>query len=141
MALGHCFGFNEVFRKEIDVVNQRRKRVQGDKADSLRPPIDLPKVEARKDNPPPNGVQTDSTGEVILFPKADENLTGLALSGGGVRSAERLATDCAARPSGPVAVSPTDLTQAHPHKSAWRRWWRLGCGLWREAPLRTRRLW
>jgi predicted acylesterase/phospholipase RssA len=66
-AFGHVVGFNDVFKQEISVINARRGE--------QRAPAGLQE----------NG--TDSTGEPLLIPTADSNLIGLALSGGGVRSA------------------------------------------------------
>src|SRR5262249_20775060 len=64
-------GFNDIFRKEIDIINARRR---ADKK-PLRPDI----VVTEKGQ--------DSTGQPVLVPNDDGNLVGLALSGGGVRSA------------------------------------------------------
>ena len=66
-AFGHVVGFNDVFKQEISVINARRGKQHA--------PAGL----RQKD--------TDSTGEPLLIPTADSNLIGLALSGGGVRSA------------------------------------------------------
>jgi len=65
-----AFVFNEVFREEISVINERRA---GEK-------------------PPRHAIvlaeeAIDSTGERVLSPNADANVVGLALSGGGIRSA------------------------------------------------------
>ena len=60
--------FNDVFKKEIELINERRAS-------------DKP---ARKIMLEEDG--TDSTGEIVLRPKEDAKLVGLALSGGGVRS-------------------------------------------------------
>jgi hypothetical protein len=66
-AFGHVAGFNDVFKQEISVINARRGK--------KRAPAALQQS------------GTDSTGEPVLVPSADSNLIGLALSGGGVRSA------------------------------------------------------
>ena len=67
---GHVFDFNEVFRSEVAVINERRKRHK-----TARDPIVL-----KEDKP-------DSAGVPILTPNENASLVGLALSGGGVRSA------------------------------------------------------
>src|SRR5262249_16284728 len=64
-------GFNDVFKKEIDIVNERRRSAEK----PLRPEILLREK------------GQDSVGEPVLVPNDDGNLIGLALSGGGVRSA------------------------------------------------------
>jgi Patatin-like phospholipase len=86
---GREFGFNEIFQAEIEVINQRRATYRN----PLRPDIILTnKIKSTSDDPlHPNVVteaeQTDSTGTPVLFPAENANLTGLALSGGGIRSA------------------------------------------------------
>src|SRR5262245_38530249 len=70
MSLGQCFDFNAVFQKESESDNERRQA-----GDPLRPKVTL------------TSEQEDSSGAAVLFPQSDANLTGLALSGGGVRSA------------------------------------------------------
>jgi hypothetical protein len=67
-SFGHIFTFNEVFAKELTVINDRR-REQTRSLASLR----------EKD--------TDSTGEVVLVPEDGSDLIGLSMSGGGIRSA------------------------------------------------------
>ena len=86
---GRQFSFNEIFQAEIDVINQRRASHRN----PLRPDIVLTnKIKSTSDDPlHPDVVteaeQTDSTGTPVLFPAENANLTGLALSGGGIRSA------------------------------------------------------
>jgi hypothetical protein len=63
--------FNDIFKAEIAIINARRQR---DKK-PLGPKIVLTQ----------NG--QDSTGQLVLVPNDEGNLVGLALSGGGVRSA------------------------------------------------------
>jgi len=65
------FGFNEVFRTEIQGINERRK---------AKMPAQAPIVLQQEKEP-------DSTGDPILTPNEEASLTGLALSGGGIRSA------------------------------------------------------
>jgi hypothetical protein len=60
-------GFNDVFRKEISIINERRT--------PNRKPVHLVSK------------NTDSAGEPILVPTDGSDLIGLALSGGGIRSA------------------------------------------------------
>jgi hypothetical protein len=70
MSSGQVFNFNDVFRSEISVINERRAREQ-----PAREPVVL---------------QTDAddgVGEPVLGPNEDANVVGLALSGGGIRSA------------------------------------------------------
>jgi hypothetical protein len=67
-SFGHIFSFNEVFAQEISVINNRRR-------DQMRSPVIL------------NQRDRDSTGEPVLLPEEGSNLIGLALSGGGIRSA------------------------------------------------------
>lgn len=67
-SFGHIFTFNEVFAKEISVINDRRR-------EQTRPLGSLKEK------------NTDSTGEVVLVPEDGSDLIGLALSGGGIRSA------------------------------------------------------
>jgi hypothetical protein len=68
MPSDQVFGFNDVFRAEIGVINARRER-QGRGTVTLRQDA------------------ADSSGGPILGPNEDANVVGLALSGGGVRSA------------------------------------------------------
>jgi hypothetical protein len=66
---GARFKFHEVFEAEIALINQRR-------AEDFRDPIEL-EIEAPE----------DISGEPVLAPAENANVVGLALSGGGVRSA------------------------------------------------------
>jgi Patatin-like phospholipase len=69
MGFGQLHGFNEVFRTEIAVINDRRAHQKPPrKPVTLRPEAD------------------DDVGEPVLGPKEGDHLVGLALSGGGVRS-------------------------------------------------------
>lgn len=70
MSSSHVFDFTDVFRAEIAVINARRASQERSRA---------PVVLAEE--------ATDSAGNPILAPNDDANLVGLALSGGGVRSA------------------------------------------------------
>jgi hypothetical protein len=70
MPFGHVFNFNDVFCEEISVINRRRADQQ-----TRRGAIVLGQE------------ATDSSGEVVLVPNEDANIVGLALSGGGIRSA------------------------------------------------------
>src|SRR5262249_48062691 len=67
---GHLFDFNDIFRNELSVINERRKQ-----HGPAREPIVLKEDKA------------DSTGVPVLTPNENASLVGLALSGGGVRSA------------------------------------------------------
>ena len=71
MASPTEISFNDVFKTEIGIINARRRRDRK----PFRPDIGL------------TAEGQDSTGEPVLVPNDDGNLTGLALSGGGVRSA------------------------------------------------------
>ena len=66
---GTQFKFHEVFKAEIALINGRR-------AQTSRHPIEL-EIEASE----------DVTGEPVLTPAENANVVGLALSGGGIRSA------------------------------------------------------
>jgi Patatin-like phospholipase len=69
MALGQLRSFNEVFRTEIAVINDRREHQKPPrKPVALRPEAD------------------DHVGKPVLGPREGDHLVGLALSGGGVRS-------------------------------------------------------
>ncbi len=75
MAFGSLFDFADVFRREILSINKRRARLG-------RPAIEL------EDETGPDGTPlATSDGTVPLRPKDDSNVVGLALSGGGIRSA------------------------------------------------------
>src|SRR5262245_23841474 len=65
-------GFNDVFCCEVAIINKRREN-----ADPPRQPIELKEDEKN----------LDSTGAPVLTPDPDANIVGLALSGGGIRSA------------------------------------------------------
>jgi predicted acylesterase/phospholipase RssA len=69
-GFGTVFDFNDVFHHEISVINDRRKQ-----ATPARVQIVL-----LEEKP-------DSTGIPVLTPKENANIVGLALSGGGIRSA------------------------------------------------------
>ncbi|HEY7664363.1 MAG TPA: patatin-like phospholipase family protein [Xanthobacteraceae bacterium] len=70
MPFGEAHDFNDVFRAEIAVINDRRSR--------QRPARDPIVLAADAD---------DGIGEPVLGPNEDANVVGLALSGGGIRSA------------------------------------------------------
>jgi predicted acylesterase/phospholipase RssA len=70
MPFGDVADFNDVFRQEISVINERRRNQQ-----PARDPIVL------------GDEGSDSTGEAVLVPNEESNVIGLALSGGGIRSA------------------------------------------------------
>ncbi len=63
--------FNDVFKAEIAIINARRR------SDTKAPRPDIVLTEQGQ----------DSTGQPVLVPNDDGSLVGLALSGGGVRSA------------------------------------------------------
>jgi predicted acylesterase/phospholipase RssA len=71
MSFGELFTFDTVFRREIDSINKRRAAVQ-----PARPPIALEKESELR-----------TGGEAMLRPTEESDVVGLALSGGGVRSA------------------------------------------------------
>jgi hypothetical protein len=65
---GDVVTFNDVFTKEISAIKDRRR-------------------EQKRDTVGLTTKDTDSTGEPVLVPTERSNLIGLALSGGGIRSA------------------------------------------------------
>jgi patatin-like phospholipase len=69
MPFGELHAFNDVFRAEIAVINDRRSR--------QRPARDPIVLETEAD---------DGIGEPVLGPNENANVVGLALSGGGIRS-------------------------------------------------------
>ena len=71
MSFGEVVDFNDVFSSETVVINDRRASRK-----PKRPSIRLAEERA-----------TDSAGDPVLGPAEDANIIGLALSGGGVRSA------------------------------------------------------
>jgi Patatin-like phospholipase len=75
MSSGQVFGFNDVFREEIAVINARRERQRGTIV--LRQEVDAST----------GGPVIDASGAAVIGPNEDANVVGLALSGGGVRSA------------------------------------------------------
>jgi hypothetical protein len=68
MTVERTYQFREVFQKEIDAINERR---------SEQHRTDLASLE----------VESAADGEPIMRPTYDSNVVGLALSGGGIRSA------------------------------------------------------
>jgi len=64
-AFGHIFKFHEVLREEINSVNKRRNHT---------------KIRLEEES-------TDNEGNPVLRPKKQSTIVGLALSGGGIRSA------------------------------------------------------
>lgn len=68
MGFGEIFEFNTIFRKEISIINKRRAKAKRAKIDLVPAP-------------------PDSTGEPGLLPDEEASVVGLALSGGGIRSA------------------------------------------------------
>ncbi|MGO4440408.1 patatin-like phospholipase family protein [Rhizobium sp. RAF56] len=85
------FDFETIFEKELDVVNFRRRAIGGGAVEANRPTIapnaaaserfHVPRQEARLSSEP----GTSRRGTVRMQPES--NLTGLAFSGGGIRSA------------------------------------------------------
>lgn len=75
MAFGSLFVFADVFRSEIQSINRRRNKLG-------RPAIALEEETATGGTP-----LATSDGTVPLRPKDDADVVGLALSGGGIRSA------------------------------------------------------
>ena len=81
---GRQFEFNAIFKDEIKVINRRRAANN----DPDRPKILLsPRTKPINNGRPRTEIEKDSTGTPVLFPPDSANLTGLSLSGGGVRSA------------------------------------------------------
>ena len=75
MTVTRTYRFHEVFEEEIQAVNQRRRRFgRAEVALELEPGV----------NSQPNA---RAEGEPIMRPTADSALAGVALSGGGIRSA------------------------------------------------------
>src|SRR5262245_63792013 len=75
MTVTRTYRFHEVFEEEIQAVNQRRRRFRrAEVALELEPGV----------NSQPNA---RAEGEPIMRPTAGSALAGLALSGGGIRSA------------------------------------------------------
>lgn len=68
MTVSRTYRFHEVFEEEIQAVNERRRRLGR---------TDLAALE----------VETNADREPTMRPTADSNVIGLALSGGGIRSA------------------------------------------------------
>src|SRR5215813_2857143 len=75
MTVTRTYRFHEVFEEEVQAVNQRRRRFgRAEVALELEPDVNS-QSNARAE------------GEPIMRPTADSGLAGLALSGGGIRSA------------------------------------------------------
>jgi Patatin-like phospholipase len=70
MAIGTTYHFHEVFQEEIDAINERRRSLG--RTNRVRLEVE---------------VEADNDREPIMRPTARSNLVGLALSGGGIRSA------------------------------------------------------
>ena len=94
------FDFTEVFRRERDVINFRRRSNSGWKRREARAPARFPtrrsEERRRRRGPglrfpaPRPALASDGTGTAereTIRTTADSNLTGVALSGGGMRSA------------------------------------------------------
>src|SRR5262245_46793511 len=75
MTVTRTYRFHEVFEEEVQAVNQRRRRFRrAEVALELEPDVNSPS-DARAE------------GEPIMRPTVGSGLAGLALSGGGIRSA------------------------------------------------------
>lgn len=94
----HSFGklheFPEVFRREVEIINARRaeQRRRGFDADKLarRPTFELEtEAETEVDGQPAPRLRdgANATEQSVLRPPESANVVGLALSGGGIRSA------------------------------------------------------
>ena len=94
------FDFTEVFRRERDVINFRRRAIQDGRVARARAGLDPDPPKQGKTAPPAEksfavrrteaGLASDGTataGRETIRTTAGSNLTGLALSGGGMRSA------------------------------------------------------
>jgi hypothetical protein len=94
MPVTRTYRFHEIFKEEVQAINQRRRRFgRGLVALELESRTDANPVSAPDPAPASSGSlspqeQTDarSDGEPILRPTASSGLAGLALSGGGIRS-------------------------------------------------------
>jgi len=78
MAVGDLFDFNDVFRAEVESINERRKSLNERRkaAEPPRQPINLEEEPTSKGD-----------GKPALRPTLDSDVVGLAFSGGGIRSA------------------------------------------------------
>ena len=96
MTVSSTFRFDEIFRQEIELINERRRALGRtdlvtleSESDGASPraqePVSTQDLGARQ---PSAGSQlAPSEREPVLRPTAGSNVVGLALSGGGVRSA------------------------------------------------------
>ena len=96
MTVSSTYRFDEIFRQEIELINERRRALGRTdlvaletESDGASPraqePVSTPNLGARQ---PGAGSQlAPSEREPVLRPTAGSNVVGLALSGGGVRSA------------------------------------------------------
>ena len=101
MANRRTYSFDEVFKKEVEAINMRRRElgrtdfVTLEKEDTASAPSTKPNsTQGSKANPlsssgstTPGRENTPPKREPVLRPTNSSNLVGLALSGGGVRSA------------------------------------------------------
>ena len=103
MAVRSTYRFDEVFQEEVRAINVRRRElgrtdpvaleIEADAA--LEPPVEPNSKQSSEASPPSLGSgfttreqnNTRSEREPVLRPTARSNVVGLALSGGGVRSA------------------------------------------------------
>jgi hypothetical protein len=97
---GTTFKFDKVFEAEVAVINERRRAINARRAPLHRPEI---KLEPEGSKPDAQGSQaqepegpkskaqepqvTNVAGEPLVAPTPDSDVVGLALSGGGIRSA------------------------------------------------------
>src|SRR5436190_2360857 len=96
MTVSSTYRFHEIFQQEVELVNERRNALgrtdlvtletESDRtSDTAQEPISRPTSAARQTN---TGSQlAPSELGPILRPTAGSNVVGLALSGGGIRSA------------------------------------------------------
>jgi Patatin-like phospholipase len=81
---GRTYQFRQVFQKEIELIARRRARraagKRGQSLDAAERARDVKKIKLQEES-------KDVTAQRILTPPETANLVGLALSGGGIRSA------------------------------------------------------
>jgi hypothetical protein len=101
MTVTRTYRFHEIFQEEVKAINERRRRLGRAERITLEiePSVESaagadpnsgpgPAVAAPGSQSTPSGQgKTDSDREPILRPTAGSNVVGLALSGGGIRSA------------------------------------------------------
>lgn len=96
MPVTRTYRFHEIFKEEVQAINQRRRRfgrdlvaleLESDTNSNSNSEHDPGTASPPGSLPPAQESDTRSGGEPILRPTASSGLAGLALSGGGIRSA------------------------------------------------------